>query len=93
MVRSDILTPLLSCQSWILNVPDIFQVLRLGLSMTGVVFDKSLVSGVMVRVGLVGSGTFLARIILLEGLYYDSVVALCIKDLCQFEVSIVNKCG
>ena len=63
MVRSDILTPLLSCQSWILDVPDIFQVLRLGLSMTGVVFDTSLVSGVMVRVGLVGSGTFLARII------------------------------
>jgi hypothetical protein len=59
--RSDILTPLLSCQSWILDVPDIFQVLRLGLSMTGVVFDTSLVSGVMVRVGLVGSGTFWLR--------------------------------
>ena len=58
MVRSDILTPLLSCQSWILDVPDIFQVFRLGLSMTGVVFDTGLVSGVMVRVGLVGSGTF-----------------------------------
>ena len=43
-----------------------------------------------------GLGRFwyvLARVIQLERLYYDSVVALCIKDLCQFEVSIVNKCG
>ena len=72
MVRSDILTPLLSCQSWILNVPDILQVLRLGLSMTGVVFDTSLVSGVKVRVGLVGCFRFwlsryvLAKVIWLE---------------------------
>ena len=72
MVRSDILTPLLSCQSWILDVPDIFQVLRLGLSMTGVVFDTSLVSGVKVRVGLVWCFWFwlsryvLAKVIWLE---------------------------
>ena len=63
MVRSDILTPLLSCQSWILDVPDIFQVLRLGLSMTGVVFDTSLVSGVKVK-GVLGRFWYvLAKII------------------------------